>query len=171
MLQRTLRSQHYMLKGVSGHFGTDTYEGVIAFQKVHGLARTGTVSSGVWHVMLHSKTPRARYHGSGLHFEVDKTRQVLFDVLNGHVIRVIHVSTGATGNTPVGTFHTYYKEPGFNQKGMFDSEYFLNGFAIHGYAEVPPYPASHGCVRIPIWIAPILFATHSLGTTVYIYNS
>jgi PKD repeat protein len=170
MLQRTLRSQHYMLRGVNGHFGTDTYEAVIAFQKVHGMARTGTVSSGVWRVILHSKTPRARYRGSGLHFEVDKTRQVLFDVLNGQVIRVIHVSTGATGNTPVGTFHTYYKEPGFNQKGMYDSEYFLRGFAIHGYADVPPYPASHGCVRIPIWIAPILFATHSVGTTVYIYN-
>ena len=115
--------------------------------------------------------PRARYHGSGLHFEVDKARQVLFDVLGGQVIRVIHVSTGATGNTPVGAFHTYYKEPGFNQKGMYDSEYFIRGFAIHGYAEVPPYPASHGCVRIPIWIAPILYFTHPLGTPVYIYYS
>ena len=73
--------------------------------------------------------------------------------------------------SPVGTFHTYYKEPGFNQKGMYDSEYFIRGFAIHGYADVPPYPASHGCVRIPIWIAPILYATHPIGTPVYIYNS
>ena len=171
MLQRTLRSQHYMLKGVTGRFGTDTYEAVIAFQKVHRMARTGAVTSGVFRVMLHSKTPRARYRGAGLHYEVDKTRQVLFDVLNGQVIRVIHVSTGATGNTPVGSFHTYYKEPGFNQKGMYDSQYFIRGFAIHGYADVPPYPASHGCVRIPIWIAPVLYFSHPLGTPVYIYYS
>jgi lipoprotein-anchoring transpeptidase ErfK/SrfK len=171
MLQRTLRSQHYMLKGVTGRFGTDTYEAVLAFQKVHRMARTGRVTAGVWRVMVHSKTPHARYRGPGLHFEVDKTRQVLFDVLGGHVIRVIHVSTGATGNTPVGTFHTYYKEPGFNAKGMYDSEYFIGGFAIHGYADVPPYPASHGCVRIPIWIAPILYFSHPLGTPVYIYYS
>jgi Putative peptidoglycan binding domain/L,D-transpeptidase catalytic domain len=171
MLQRTLRSQHYMLKGVNGRFGTDTYEAVIAFQKVHRLARTGVVTAGVWRLLLRSKTPHAHYQGPGLHFEVDKTRQVLFDVLNAHVIRVVHVSTGATGNTPVGAFHTYYKEPGFNAKGMYDSEYFIGGFAIHGYAEVPPYPASHGCVRIPIWIAPILYFSHPLGTPVYVYYS
>ena len=171
MLQRTLRSQHYMLKGVTGSFGTDTYQAVLAFQKVHRMARTGIVTSGVWRVLVHSTTPRARYRGPGLHFEVDKTRQVVFDVLNGQVIRVIHASTGATGNTPVGTFHTYYKEPGFNQKGMYDSEYFIGGFAIHGYAEVPPYPASHGCVRVPIWIAPILYFSHPLGTPVYVYYS
>jgi PKD repeat protein len=171
LLQQDLRAQRYMLKGVTGRFGTDTYEAVLAFQKVHRLARTGSVNGHVWHVLLHSATPRPRHGGPGLHYEVDKTRQVLFDVLDGRVIRVIHVSTGATGNTPVGTFRTYSKTAGFNAKGMYDSQYFIGGFAIHGYADVPPYPASHGCVRIPIWIAPILYATHPLGTTVYVYYS
>jgi len=169
-LQQRLRQQRYMLKGVTGRYGTDTYEAVLAFQKVHWLSRTGSVDSRVWRVLVHSKTPTPRYRGPGLHYEVDKARQVLFDVLNGHVIRVIHVSTGATGNTPVGSFHTYSKTAGFNQKGMYDSQYFIAGFAIHGYGDVPPYPASHGCVRIPIWIAPILYATHPIGTAVYIYT-
>lgn len=169
LLQQRLRDQHYMLRGVSGHYGYDTYEAVLAFQKVHWLSRTGRVDARFWHVLLHSSIPAPRYRGPGLHFEVDKSRQVLFDVSGGRVTRVVHVSTGATGNTPVGVWHVYSKTAGFNAKGMYDSLYFVGGFAIHGYADVPPYPASHGCVRIPIWIAPIMYASHPYGTTVYIY--
>jgi PKD repeat protein len=169
LLQQRLRDQHYMLRGVSGHYGYDTYEAVLAFQKVHWLSRTGRVDARFWHVLLHSTVPKPRYRSPGLHFEVDKSRQVLFDVSGGVVTRVIHTSTGATGNTPVGVWHVYSKTAGFNAKGMYDSLYFVGGFAIHGYADVPPYPASHGCVRIPIWIAPILYETHPYGTTVYIY--
>lgn len=169
LLQQKLRDQHYMLRGVTGHYGYDTYEAVLAFQKVHWLSRTGRVDARFWHVLLHSSVPAPRYRGSGLHFEVDKSRQVLFDVSGGVVTRVIHVSTGATGNTPLGVWHVYSKTAGYNAKGMYDSLYFVGGFAIHGYADVPPYPASHGCVRIPIWIAPILYETHPYGTTVYIY--
>ena len=27
--------------------------------------------------------------------------------------------------------------------------YFVGGVAFHEYADVPPFPASHGCVRVP----------------------
>jgi len=47
--------------------------------------------------------------------------------------------------------------------------YFTGGYAIHGTPSVPPYPASHGCVRIPMWVAPQLSATASHGETVYVY--
>ena len=53
--------------------------------------------------------------------------------------------------------------------GMFDSNFFLRGFAIHGYPSVPTYPASHGCVRTPNWAAPILFASSYYGESIYIY--
>ena len=29
------------------------------------------------------------------------------------------------------------------------ASYFNNGIAFHEYPDVPPYPASHGCVRVP----------------------
>jgi lipoprotein-anchoring transpeptidase ErfK/SrfK len=45
----------------------------------------------------------------------------------------------------------------------------LRGFAIHGYPEVPAYPASHGCVRVPMWVATRLFAMHAYGFPIYIY--
>ena len=44
-------------------------------------------------------------------------------------------------------------------------------FAIHGYHSVPAWPASHGCVRIPMWLAPGLYSRWGLGTTVYVYYS
>jgi lipoprotein-anchoring transpeptidase ErfK/SrfK len=47
--------------------------------------------------------------------------------------------------------------------------YFTGGYAIHGNPSVPPYPASHGCVRVPMWVAPLLYATTPYGQTVYVY--
>ena len=85
------------------------------------------------------------------------------------VVRVVHVLTGATGNTPIGRWRVYSKVPGFLPGGMFYSSFFIGAFAIHGYPSVPPYPASHGCVRTPMWIAPTLFAANDYGETVYIY--
>jgi PKD repeat protein len=167
-LESRLAELHYAIEGADGYFGLDTYYAVVAFQKLHGLDRTGRAGRAVWRALQSASVPIPRYR-TGSHFEVDKGRQVLFDVIGGQVARVINASTGATGNTPPGVWHVYDKEPGYNAKLMYYSMFFVGGFAIHGYADVPPYPASHGCVRIPLWIAPLLYATHSYGTTVIIY--
>ena len=53
---------------------------------------------------------------------------------------------------------------------LFDPMYFTGGYAVHGNPIVPPYPASHGCVRVPMWIAPYLFQTNRYGETVYVYS-
>src|SRR5205823_1138061 len=78
-----------------------------------------------------------RYAGNGLHVEVSKERQVLFLVRDGRVTLVVPVSTGATGNTPVGLWHVYSKVPGYNAKEVYYSSFFSGGFAIHGYHSVP----------------------------------
>jgi len=101
--------------------------------------------------------------------EVDKTRQVLFVVRNGQVELATHVSTGATGNTPVGTWHVYRKVGGWDWV-LWYPMYFKGGFAIHGYPSVPAYPASHGCVRVPMWSAPLLWSRWGYGTTVVVYS-
>jgi lipoprotein-anchoring transpeptidase ErfK/SrfK len=53
---------------------------------------------------------------------------------------------------------------------MFDSNFFIAGYAIHGYAEVPTFAASHGCLRIPIPDAGAVFAWVQVGTPVDVYN-
>ena len=166
-LEARLNELHYGLRGVDGAFGEDTSDAVVAFQKLHGLPRTGQVTSVFWHVLLNASVPRARYPGD--HIEVDKTRQVLFVVRGGQVVLISHVSTGATGNTPVGRWHVYSKVPGWLPDGMFDSSFFIGAFAIHGYPSVPYYPASHGCVRLPVWIAPRIYQLDPYGTEVDIY--
>ena len=164
-LERRLAGLHYAVE-VNGAFGDDDVEAVYAFQKVEGLVRTGTVDAAFWSRLAHARTPSARYAGD--HVEVDKTRQVLFVVRGGRVTQVVAVSTGATGNTPLGVWHVYRKVQGFDWVLYYPS-YFLRGFAVHGYPDVPPYPASHGCVRIPMWIAQTVYGEIAYGSAVYIY--
>jgi PKD repeat protein len=166
LLESRLRELRFALKGIDGLYAHDTYEAVIAFQKLHGLARTGHVGPGLWSRLRRATTPRPRYRGT--HLEVSKGRQLLLDVRAGRVIRIVHVSTGATGNTPVGRWRIYRKVGGWDWV-LWYPLYFLRGFAVHGYPSVPTYPASHGCVRVPMWIAPTLFADHPYGRAIYVY--
>ena len=166
-LEQRLHELHYALGTVDGYYGFDTSDAVVAFQKQHGLPRTGTTNARFWRELEVAHVPVPRYPGP--HVEVSKERQVLFLVRKGQVALVVPVSTGATGNTPVGLWHVYSKVPGFNAKEMYYSSFFIGGFAIHGYHSVPPYPASHGCVRIPLWVAPRVYSLIDYGTAVYVY--
>jgi PKD repeat protein len=165
---RRLHELHYALARVDGYYGQDDVDAAYAFQKLHGLPRTGTVDTRMWRELEHAQIPQPRYPGS--HIEVSKGRQVLFVVRDGVVALIVQVSTGATGNTPLGQWRVYSKVPGFNAKEMYYSSFFIGGFAIHGYHSVPPYPASHGCVRIPLWVATRIYALVDYGTNVYIYR-
>jgi N-acetylmuramoyl-L-alanine amidase len=164
-LERRLQELHYAVLA-DGVFGDDDVEAVYAFEKVEGLARTGVVTPEIWRRLDSATIPRARFGGD--HVEVDKTRQVLFVVRGGKVALVVAVSTGATGNTPLGLWHVYRKVTGFDWVLYYPS-YFLRGFAVHGYPDVPPYPASHGCVRIPMWVATTVYGEIPDGSAVYIY--
>jgi Putative peptidoglycan binding domain/L,D-transpeptidase catalytic domain/PKD domain len=166
ILERRLRELSYALRDIDGLYTHDTTEAVLTFQKLHGQPRTGRVGPALWARLRRASRPRARYRGT--HLEVNKGRQILFDVRRGRVFRTVHVSTGATGNTPVGRWHIYRKSRGWDWV-LWYPMYFLRGFAVHGYPSVPAYPASHGCVRVPMWIAPSLFAAHPYGQTIYVY--
>jgi peptidoglycan hydrolase-like protein with peptidoglycan-binding domain len=166
-LEQRLRQLHFALARVDGYYGGDTSDAVIAFQKLHDLPRTGRVDLSFWRRLNAAGVPIARYAGD--HVEVSKERQVLFIVRGGEVSLIVPVSTGATGNTPLGVWHVYSRVPGYNAEQMYYSSFFVGAFAIHGYHSVPPYPASHGCVRIPIWVAYRVYSLIDYGTSVYIY--
>jgi PKD repeat protein len=165
-LEERLLALHYALERVDSTFGDDTYDAVVAFQKVHGLDRTGVMTATDWAVLLRAGIPAAQVTGDAI--EVDKTKQVLFVVRHGETQLVIPVSTGATGNTPIGTFHVYRKVPGFDWVLYYPS-YFLRGFAVHGYPDVPTYPASHGCVRIPMWVSQRIYDLIPFGSRIVIH--
>jgi hypothetical protein len=164
-LEEQLAALRYAVQ-VDSSFGDDDTEALYAFQKVEGLPRTGLATPLVWRRLLHARTPRARYAGD--HVEIDKARQVIFIVRGGRVALIVATSTGATGNTPLGEWHVYRKVAGFDWVLYYPS-YFLRGFAVHGYPDVPPYPASHGCARIPMWVAQTVYAQIPDGSAVYVY--
>ena len=159
--------------------GGETFDGrmldaVYAFQKVHGLPRTGVVDGSFWRALGNSSNPIPRYAQPANHLEVNKGKQVLYVVRGARVVLIAPISTaGVPGTyTPVGRFAIYRKVVGFDPSPLgtlYDPMYFTGGYAIHGNPSVPPYPASHGCVRVPMWIAPRLFATNPYGETVYVY--
>jgi peptidoglycan hydrolase-like protein with peptidoglycan-binding domain len=172
-LGRRLRALHYAAPA-DATFDGRMLDAVYAFQKVHGLPRTGVVEARFWSALAAATTPRPRYAGPSDHLEVDKGRQVLLVVRGGRVALVAPISTaGLPGRfTPVGRFSVYRKVTGYDPSPLgtlYDPMYFTGGYAIHGNPSVPPYPASHGCVRVPMWIAPFLYATTPYGQTVYVY--
>ncbi|HEY6835430.1 MAG TPA: L,D-transpeptidase family protein [Gaiellaceae bacterium] len=168
-LEQRLHELHYALGSVDGYYGIDTADAVVAFQKLHGLPRTGATDLRFWRALDAAVIPAPRHGEAALHVEVSKELQVLFIVRGGQVALIVPVSTGATGNTPLGTWHVYSRVPGYNAEQMYYSSFFTGAFAIHGYHSVPAYPASHGCVRIPIWVAKRVYSLIGYGTTVYIY--
>jgi lipoprotein-anchoring transpeptidase ErfK/SrfK len=153
-------------------FDFRTADAVIAFNKVQGRTRVGYVTESTWRALASPRRPRPRSAATGLHVEVDKTKQVLYLVRDGAVTSIVHVSTGRLeGWTREGAFRVYRKIAGYSGGRLYYPSYFDGLRAIHGWPEVPPYPASHGCVRVPMWTAQYLFARIPMGTMVRIYRS
>lgn len=168
-----LRRLHYVAP-VSSVFDGRMLDAVYAFQKVQRLPRTGVADARVWRALASPRRAVARFSQPGTHIEVYKALQVLYIVRGSGVSLIVPISTaGVPGAfTPVGRFAIYRKVSGFDPSPLgtlYDPMYFTAGYAIHGNPSVPPYPASHGCVRVPMWVAPLLFASNRYGETVYVY--
>ena len=173
-LRSRLAALGYQAPPAGGSFDSSLLDTVYAFQKVQGLPRTGIVSPADWARLNHPILPKPRYPSPADHLEVDKVHQVLYVVRGGRVTTIVPVSTaGVAGDyTPTGRFAIYRKVTGFDPSPLgtlYDPMYFTGGYAIHGNPSVPPYPASHGCIRVPMWIAPLLYASNDYGETVYVY--
>jgi hypothetical protein len=154
-------------------FNSQCADAVMAFQKAYRLPRTYVVDGDDWRKLDGAKPIKPRYAGPSTHIEVDKGRQILMVIKNGAVYGLIAVSTGATNNTPEGSFNIQQKHP-YTTSGyggiLFRTMGFVGNFAIHGYAPVPPYPASHGCIREPMWVADWVYDQSWVGEQLYVYH-
>jgi lipoprotein-anchoring transpeptidase ErfK/SrfK len=172
VLQAQLSALHYAVP-LNGSFEEATARAVVAYRKETGLSRAPRTDSQLFEELGRGAGAfRVRYRGDGRHVEADLTRQVLAEIEPGG--RVAHVFTMSSGKpstpTVIGRFRVYSKTPGTNEKGMVDSNYFIAGYAIHGYAEVPTFAASHGCLRVPIPDAAGIYAWLRIGTPVDVYD-
>jgi hypothetical protein len=169
-LQRRLKALGYVV-GRRGRFDARTARAVVAFRKVTGMARTAAASSAVMRRIVRGGGGfRVRRPEHGRHVEADLSRQVLALIDRGRVLRIYPTSSGAPATPTVrGAFRVYLKTPGTNAKGMVHSSYFIGGYAIHGYASVPVFNASHGCLRVPVPDARSIFRWVRHGTRVDVY--
>lgn len=169
-LQRRLRGLGYVT-GRAGVFDGRTSRAVLAFRKVTGMARTTSASVGVMRALARGKGAfKVRRPEHGRHIEADLSRQVIALIDKGRVQRIYPTSSGAPSTpTVTGSFRVYRKTPGTNALGMVHSAYFIRGYATHGYPSVPIYPASHGCLRLPIPDARSVFDWIKIGTPVDVY--
>jgi putative cell wall-binding protein len=170
-IEQRLTDLSYRPGPIDGVYDKRTYQAVLAFQKWEGLARDGVVGVNVWSRIVVAGRPTPSKGGSGTWLEVNKAKQVLLYVQDGLVLRTLPVSTGSASVgivTPSRTYTIYAKSPKWD--GPRYKPLYLRGIlAIHGYPSVPPWPASHGCVRVPLWDMDEFYPLIPVGTKVYVY--
>jgi len=169
LLQRNLRAMRYEAR-VTSVYDAATARAVLAWRKVNGRARLESADAGVVRAVLAGRGGwKVRHPKAGRHVEADISRQALALIDGSTVVAVYPTSSGAAATpTVIGSFRFYLKTPGTNALGMVDANYFIRGYAIHGYASVPTYNASHGCLRVPIPDARRIFDWVRIGDRIFV---
>jgi hypothetical protein len=152
--QRKLAALGFLLPSdVDGRDGPETQTAVLAFQKWEGLDRDGVIGPQTTAALRSAQRPEPITRGgAGKRAEVLLDRQVALAIENNKVVRVIPVSTGKPSTpTPPGDFKVYGKIAKWwstpFREWLLWALPFNGGVAFHEFPEVPPYAASHGCVR------------------------
>ena len=183
-LQRRLVELGYWLGTPDGRYGNLTTQAVLALQKVAGLTRDGVAGPQTQAALAAGLRPALR-SPAGLVIEINKSRQVLVIARNGRVMWTFNTSTGSGSTysygghtnlavTPTGRFTIFRQVDGEDVSPLgrlWRPKYFNGGIAIHGYNDVPGYPASHGCVRVSDPAIDYLWASGlaAIGTAVLVY--
>jgi N-acetylmuramoyl-L-alanine amidase len=182
--QQRLIDLGYWIEEADGKWGEASRHGLIAFQKVERRKRTGKLTPDELQALRTAARPAPRERGF-LHVEVDLQRQVLFMVdAEGTVSKILPVSTGngklftiegetERAVTPLGRFRVYRKLEGWRKSPLgllYYPSYIVGGIAIHGNPSVPAQPASHGCIRIPMFAAEEFSLLTPIGTQVIVYD-
>ncbi|HKO41818.1 MAG TPA: L,D-transpeptidase family protein [Pyrinomonadaceae bacterium] len=182
--EQLLANLGYWTGPVDGDFDGGSRHALIAFQKVEGRQRTGKLTREELQAMRVAVRPVPR-HRDYAHIEIDLTRQVLFIIdATGSITHILPVCTGNEktyvdhgqthrAHTPRGTFKVLRKIAGWRRSSLgslYYPNYIHSGIAIHGSLAVAVYPASHGCVRIPMFAARELSEMTAIGTEVIVYE-
>jgi len=182
-LQRLLRDEGYLWGRVSGVYDDPTTAAVYGFQKLHGIRPRAKIDHVMWRALNRPRRPRPLVpNGARDRVEIDLRRQLLVVYRDRRPVLITHMSSGAgvtfcnggrcrTATTPVGDFRVTTRAPGWTTGplgSMYNSLYFVGGVAMHGSTRVPLWPASHGCVRLPMKAADRLYQLVGVGEPVHV---
>jgi hypothetical protein len=184
-LEKRLDALKYDVAKIDDAYDQNTAYAVMAFQKVHGLARTGRATDEVLAALATAKTPDALVPNGGENrVEVDIPRQVLFLYKANTLQKILPISSGNNKRfcsegwcrravTPGGSYGFYRQGRGWETGplgSLYNPVYFNGGIAVHGSRSVPAQPASHGCIRIPMSAAEWFPSAVHLGMPVHVYG-
>ncbi len=182
--EQRLSDLGYWTGPIDGNLDPASRHALIAFQKVEGRQRTGTLTKDELQALRTAARPVPQHSGYA-HIEIDLGRQVLFMVdASGSITHILPVCTGNEksyvdhgqthrAHTPRGRFKVLRKIAGWRRSSLgllYYPNYIHEGIAIHGSPAMPVYPASHGCIRIPMFAAKELSEITPIGTEVIIYE-
>jgi lipoprotein-anchoring transpeptidase ErfK/SrfK len=184
--EQKLKELGYWTGPVDGVWDTTTRHALVAFQKVSGAKPRGILTRAEYNALTMGIPPLPRDQKNGRHVEVDLARQILFVVDDeGKVANILPISSGSGKRfhengypethavTPCGRLEVYQKASGWKKSPlgeMHNPMYIVGGIAIHGSLDVPAHPASHGCIRIPMFASQILPKMVPVGTRVWVYG-
>ncbi|HVE64878.1 MAG TPA: L,D-transpeptidase family protein [Mycobacteriales bacterium] len=184
-VQKQLAALLYYIGPINGRPGAAQRSSVMAFQKVQGIQADGSVGKATLAALKAPKKPVLKGNAPANRVEVDLTKQVLYVVRNGAIVRIMPVSSGngktyeqkdggtARALSPVGYYKIQRRIIGERKADLgtlYDPQYFYKGWAIHGSNSVPARPASHGCIRVTRADAKYLLDAINVGMSVYIYG-
>ncbi|HKE97340.1 MAG TPA: L,D-transpeptidase family protein [Actinomycetes bacterium] len=180
-----IRLAYADLARATGTFDEQTRHAVVSFQKVNGLDRDGIAGPRTLAALRAPRVPRPRDPGRDFHVETDLDRQVTYLVSGGRVSAIIDAST-ASGRTyevdgdlrlavtPTGEFRIQRRLDGWRRSDLgllYRPAYFVGGYAYHGAPSVPPFPASHGCIRMTLSTMDRFSDRFAVGTRVLVYRT
>ncbi len=190
-MERKLHLLRYDVGSVDGRFDSQTWQGLMAFQKLHGLKRNGKFDEDTQRELAVAGVPGGLIPNGGLpRVEVDISRQILMYFDEFGLNRVVAVSSGSNrkyceiskksgkencgdARTPRGNYRIERRIKGKRESDLgilYNPMYFTGGFAIHGSPSIPAYAASHGCVRITNRTADWMFEDVKNGTPVFVFD-
>jgi lipoprotein-anchoring transpeptidase ErfK/SrfK len=181
-VERQLDKLGYPVGDIDGDITARAKQALCAWRETNGMpvSRDGLTLNDAYSVLNATKRPTPT-RSPGLY--VNKTCQILYQIVGNTYKRIVWISTGAPGyDTPNRTGKVWRKWAGAHESSlyddayMYDSLYFLKdrpGIALHGSrvnSLIKPYPASHRCVRVMRPEIHQIYADTPIGTKVQIYG-
>ncbi|MFC4007645.1 L,D-transpeptidase family protein [Nonomuraea purpurea] len=190
-VQRRLTELGYRPGKADGRYGGTTLTAVWAFQKVNGIKPSSTIASRTWDALESPQAPKVLVkNGKATRAEVNLTKQIMVLYVDGQAKLITHVSSGSnvpycetatwqgkrqrfcgSASTPTGNYKTTWRASGWHKSylgELYNPIFFNGGIAFHGALSVPLYPASHGCVRMPMNVAQVLPGMLGKGVPVHV---
>ncbi|MEM7274896.1 MAG: L,D-transpeptidase family protein [Actinomycetota bacterium] len=188
-LQRRLADGPFDPGEIDGVYGTGTVQAVWALEKLAGVpvdGDWGPLDEQAWQLLMDGEIGAPVERHDRRWVEVDLSEQVVkvYDPGDNTPILISHISSGSgvpwsnedysgSSVTPIGDFEINrriagWRESSLNIGRLYNPLYFRGGIAFHGSLSVPNYPASHGCIRLPMHVAEYLPDELPNGTPVHV---